>query len=321
MDYSKITKQFWPRRGRFQKRWTSRLRAHPPYVSRPLYEKIREVLEEYFFQTTEKVKQWSEKGFGKRILGKVKGRPEDEKISIDKIGEEILERLLKKHKLPALVFSEHGILGNKKPEIFGALDPFDGSKLFQMGFEHMWYTALSFYRMDGKPISCGIADILNSKYYLNASTENYLISLKDYRQQRIFASERKSFDENSVLASYLMSSEYSPKFIEFFGDFIKGMAPKALLYPNGGSCIYAYLASGKVDAYVMFDEPRCEIDPGFPIAKAGGCEIVTVEKDGSFQDYEFIPGKQFQRVPLLVAAATPELRDQLINHYVNSINK
>ena len=87
------------------------------------------------------------------------------------------------------------------------------------------------------------------------------------------------------------------------------------------SCIYAYLASGKVDAYVMFDEPRCEIDPGFPIAKAGGCEIVTVEKDGSFQDYEFIPGKQFQRVPLLIAAATPELRDQLINYYVNSINK
>jgi len=277
-----------------------------PNISEVLYRKIRKVLGEYFSQTTDKVRRWQEKGFGKRVLGKVQGRPEDEKISIDRIGEEILEKLLKKYKLPALVFSEHGVLGNRKPEIFGALDPFDGSKLFQRGFEHMWYSALSFYGLDGKPITCGIADILNRKYYLNNSQENYVISLTDSHQERIFSSQRKSLlDENSTLASYLMSSEYSPKFIEYFGDLIKDMAPKALLYPNGGSCIYAYLASGRVDAYVMFNEPRSEIDPGFPIAKAAGCQVVTVKKDGSFQDYEFIPGRQAHKVDLLIAAATP----------------
>ena len=278
-------------------------------------------MEEYFIQTVAKVKKYSAKGFGKRILGKVKGRPEDEKILIDRIGEEILEKLLERYKLSALVFSEHGVLGNRKPEIFGALDPFDGSKLFQRGFEHMWYTVLSFYQLDGIPISCGIADILNEKVYLNASEENYLLSMRDGKRERIFPSLRERREENLVLASYLMSSEYSTQFMKFYGDFIETMNPKALLYPNGGSCIYAYLAAEKVDAYVMFGEPRSEIDPGFPIAKTAGCEVVSVEKDGSFQNYEFIPGRQSERVHLLIATRNLELRDQLITHYRDKLNK
>src|SRR3989344_8043961 len=188
-----------------------------------LSKKTKRVLEEYFIQTTQKVRKYAERGFGKRVLGKVKGRPEDEKISIDRIGEEILKKLLKKHELPALVFSEHGVLGNRKPEIFGALDPFDGSKLFQRGFEHMWYTVLSFYQLDGIPISCGIADILNEKVYLNASEENYLLSMRDGKRERIFPSLRERREENLVLASYLMSSEYSTQFMKFYGDFIETM--------------------------------------------------------------------------------------------------
>jgi len=290
-------------------------------VSSLLLKKSGIVLEEYFIQTIQKVRKYSERGFGKRVLGKVKGRPEDEKISIDRIGEEILKKLLKKHELPALVFSEHGVLGNRKPEIFGALDPFDGSKLFQRGFELMWYTVLSFYQLDGIPISCGIADILNEKVYLNTSKENYLVSFRDGNKKRIFPPSEKKREENLTIASYLMSSEYSPQFMKFYGDFVEKMNPKALLYPNGGSCIYAYLAAGKVDAYVMFGEPRSEIDPGFPIAKAAGCKVVSVEKDGSFQNYEFIPGKQSERVHLLIVARNAELRDQLIAHYKNKLNK
>lgn len=161
------------------------------YISKSLSTKIEKVLKDYLFQTTEKVRQRAEKGYGKRVIGKVRGRPEDEEISIDKVGEDILERLLEKYKLPVLVFFEHRVLGKRKPEFFGALDPFDGSKLFQRGFEHMWYTALSFYRIDGEPIATGIADILNEKFYLNLSKENYLFSLKDGQKTRIFPLREK----------------------------------------------------------------------------------------------------------------------------------
>jgi len=72
---------------------------------------------------------------------------------------------------------------------------------------------------------------------------------------------------------------------------------------------------------VMFDEPRSEIDPGFPMAKKAGCSIVSVNSDGSYRDYQFIPGKQHDKVDLFIAAATPELRDQLINYYVKEYGK
>jgi fructose-1,6-bisphosphatase/inositol monophosphatase family enzyme len=283
-----------------------------------LYQRAKMVLQEYLIQTTKAVKERAERGFGKRVIGKVKNRPEDEKISIDEVGEIILEKLLKKYNLPASVFTEHKNIIHKSPEIFGALDPFDGSKLFKKGFEHLWYTALSFYDKNSQPIACGIADILNEKLYLTSSKENYLVPLKNGKKIRIFPSRKKRADENLTLASYVMSSEYSPKLIEFFGDFIKNMSPKAMLYPNGGNCIYAYLASGKVDAYIMFNEPRSEIDAGYPIAKFAGCQIVSVNPDGTYENYEFIPGRQHQKVKLLIAACTPQLRDELIKHYLKN---
>ncbi len=143
-----------------------------------------------------------------------------------------------------------------------------------------------------------------------------MLDLNTNQKKKIFPSSRKKITEPIVLASYVMSSQYSTKFIEFFGDLIKNLHPKALLYPQGGSFIYAYLAAGLVDVYVMFNEPRSEIDPGFPIAKTADCSVVMVDSDGNYQDYEFIPGRQHDKIPLLIAAVAPELRDELIKHYV-----
>ena len=280
-------------------------------------QKIKKLLFEYLTETTKEVRKKAAIGEGRQILGEVINRPEDIDIGIDKVGEEILEKLLKKYKIGATIFSEPEARDIKNGDhLYGSIDPFDGSVLFLRGFEHNWYTALSFYDKERRPIATGIADILNQKFYINTSNENHLIDMNSGQKKKILPSLRKKLTEPIVLASYLMSSQYSEKFLDFFGDLIKKMHPKALLYPQGGSFIYAFLASGLVDAYVMFNEPRSEIDPGFPIAKAAGCSVVSVDSDGRYRDYEFIPGKQHDKVNLLIAAATPELRDELIKHYV-----
>jgi fructose-1,6-bisphosphatase/inositol monophosphatase family enzyme len=282
-----------------------------------LKQKIKNLLIEYLTETTKEVREKAARGEGRQILGEVINRPEDIDIGIDKVGEEILKQLLKKYDIKATIFSEPEARDIKNGDhLYGSVDPFDGSVLFLRGFEQNWYTALSFYDKERKPIATGIADILNERFYINESEDNYLIDLKSSQKKKISPSQRKSLKEPIVLASYLMSSQYSQKFLDFFGDLIKGLHPKALFYPQGGSFIYAYLASGLVDAYIMFGEPRSEIDPGFPIAKAAGCQVVSVDSDGSYQDYEFIPGKQHDKVDLLIATATPELRDELIKHYV-----
>lgn len=280
-------------------------------------EKIRKLLIEYLTETTEEVKKIANQGKGRQILGETINRPEDLEIGIDRIGEDILEKLLKKTGIKATIFSEPENRDIKNGgEIYGSVDPFDGSMLYLRGFEHSWYTALSFFDKKREPLCCGIADIVNEKYYITDEDGNYLVSMDTKEKNKIKPTERKKLTEPIVLASYIMSSQYSSKFLDIFGDLIRNMHPKGLFYPHGGSYIYAFLASGLIDAYVMFNEPRSEIDPGFPIAKKAGCQVVSVDSDGNYQDYQFIPGRQHDKVDLLIATSTPELRDKLINHYV-----
>lgn len=284
-------------------------------------EKIEELLIEYLTETTKKVMEKASNGQGRKILGEVINRPEDIDIEIDKVGEEILEKLLKKYKIGATIFSEPEARDIKNGDhLYGSIDPFDGSVLFLRGLKQNWYTVLSFYNKEKKPICTGISDILNGKFYIS-NNKNYLLDINKNRKEKIARSNKKRLTEPIVLASYLMSSQYSKKFLDIFGELIKNLHPKALFYPQGGSFIYAFLASGLVDAYVIFDEPRSEIDPGFPIAKKAGCEIVTVDSDGSYRDYEFLPGRQHDKVDLLIAAATPQLRDELIKYYVKKYEK
>jgi len=287
-------------------------------------QKIKNLLIDYLTETTKEVNKRAVVGQGREILGPVINRPEDIEIGIDRVGEEVLEKLLKKYELNATVFSEpdgRDIKVGGEPEFFGSIDPFDGSVLYLRGFEHNWYTVLSFFDKEKNPICCGVSDILNEKFYISDDSGNYVLDLKTGKKSKIIPSQKRKLTEPIVLASYLMSSQYSTKFLEIFGDLIGNMHSKALVYPQGGSFIYAFLASGLVDAYVMFNEPRSEIDPGFMIAKKAGCSVVTIDVDGSYKDYEFVPGRQHDKVDLLIASSTPELRDELINYYIKKYNE
>jgi len=281
--------------------------------------KIKSLLLDYLTEITKEVRKVAFSGKGKEILGDVINRPEDVEIGIDRVGEEVLKNLLKKYKIKATVYSEpdgRDIKTGKNSEVYGSIDPFDGSVLYLRGFEHNWYSVLSFFDMKRKPICGGVADILNEKLFISDGNKNYVFDFKTGKKKAISPSKGKSLTEPIVLASYVMSSQYSTKFLDIFGDLLKNMHSKSLLYPQGGSFIYAFLAAGLVDAYVMFDEPRSEIDPGFLIAKKAGCPVVTIDVDGSYKDYEFLPGRQHDKVDLLIAASTPQLRDKLIKYYI-----
>lgn len=235
-------------------------------------QRLRNLLVEYLAETTQKVKEIASRGKGRKILGETINRPEDLEIGIDRIGEDILEELLKKHGIKATIFSEpEGRDIKNGGDIYGSVDPFDGSMLYLRGFEHNWYTALSFFDKEKRPLCCGIADIVNDKYYITEEDGNYLVSMSAGNKKKVKPATRKRISEPIVLSSYIMSSQYSPKFLDIFGDLVKNMHPKGLFYPHGGSYIYAFLAAGLIDAYIMFNEPRSEIDPGFSMAKKAGC--------------------------------------------------
>lgn len=283
-------------------------------------QKLNRILLKYLAETVKTVRAMSRAGEGKEILGGIPGRPEDLELRVDRVGEEIIQKLLRENEVQAEIFSEseNGSVkvGKGEAELSISVDPFDNTILFFTGFRHAWYTAITFYDKGRKPICAGIADILDEKAWIFDGKITFLLDMVTRAQRPVSPHPHKLAKGPISLATYLMSSQYSVKFLHTFGDFIKTMDPKALLYPFGGSHIYGYLADGRVDAYVMFDEPRSEIDPSFAIAKSVGCDIGEVDAEGNWKEYEFVPGKQYEKVNFFIAACTKELREDIIRYYM-----
>lgn len=149
-------------------------------------------------------------------------------------------------------------------------------------------------------------------------------------RRKIMRSERTTLtDRESTLASFLGENEYSLEFFRDFKTLVKNMHRKGYLYPGGGAFIYGLLASGAIDAYVMRNEPLSEIIPGLPLALAAGCTVVAVNEDGTYQEFKFNPNALKENhklysegsVPLFIAAATPEIRDEIIKSYMDEKGK
>lgn len=268
------------------------------------------------------------RGENKAVLASVPGRPEDEQLAIDAIGEHILTGLIRDNVLPALVLGEHNTydLSSGNPQIVIATDSFDNTSQYKRGLDTSPYTVIGGYYPDGTPLACAIGDIKDKKAYVSIGGNNFLLDLETGETKEIIRSQRTTIkDDNFTLASYLGSNEYSLKFILNFANLIDNKTPKGVLYAGGGSFIYGLLATGAVDAYVMFDEPYSEIIPGLPIALAAGCTVVSVNPDGSYQDFRLTPDiwknpdvYHKGEVPLFITACTPELRDEIIRYYLEA---
>ena len=86
------------------------------------------------------------------------------------------------------------------------------------------------------------------------------------------------------------------------------------IWPNGGSCIYPLIGSGIIHAYIMFDEPRNEIDAGLGFAQRAKFPVKQIDQNGIVSDYLTEPDKRFERVPCLIAACNNDLLNDLISY-------
>ena len=299
-----------------------------------LIEEAGRVLLSYAQKAIHPLRDMVRKGEGKQVLGSVPGRPEDEQLQIDAAGEHLLTNIIREEKIsPAFVFGEHNDypLGNGASRLFFAIDSFDNTSQYKRGLDTPPYTVVGAYDKDGNQLGAVIGDIKDRKAYMNINGENFLLDLEGGERKKITKSERTTIkDAEITIATYLGSNEYSREFLRFFGPMIEGMAPKGVLYGGGGSYIYGLMASGAVDAYVMFNEPYSEIFTGLPIALAAGCTAVGVNLEtGQIEELKFEPEKikanpeiyKNGTVPLYIAAATPEIRDEIIRYYLEAKNE
>lgn len=289
-----------------------------------LISKTYPVLLDYLVTAVSALREPVRKQTRARIIKSPQGRIEDDQIEIDSLGDALLQEALQKHLLRALVYSEISAYGSTDPEIYGVIDPFDNSSEHRKRLDTPPYTVLSFYDLKGSPLVAGVGDPLRNRLFINRGNQNYLIDLQTGEEEMIFPSSVKRIDDDRfVLATYDCAKRYFTPFKDHFTQLIEGMSQKGRKYSHGGAFVYAYLASGAVSAYVMFDEPRSEIDPGLPLALAAGCTVVSVNPDGTFENYRFVPGRQRieDEIPFFIAACTPQIRDEIIGYYLNSLKQ
>ena len=183
-------------------------------------EKLNHILLGYLTQTVKAVRAMSKAGEGKEILGGIPGRPEDLEIRVDRVGDEIIKKLLLKNGVKAEIFSEseNGSIktGKGKADLYVSIDPFDNTILFFTGFRHTWYTVLSFFDRERNFLCGGIGDILNEKAHISDGKTTFVLGLHDGTKIPVSPSSRKTLQEPLVLASYIMSSQYSLKFFDVF---------------------------------------------------------------------------------------------------------
>ncbi|PZC48188.1 MAG: fructose-1,6-bisphosphatase [Chloroflexi bacterium] len=257
---------------------------------------------------------------GREVLGAVAGRPEQEdvEIGIDRVCDDLLEAWCRRSGLSFDIHSEHGLrrVDGTGERYLIATDPFDGSGLFSRGLPAEWWSVLSIYTADLTPVAGGAVDIIRRQLYLADENNVTVTPLDGGSPQRIQPPSKTALDDSAVIAAFLMEPSYFATWAKEGSALLTTLIqkhPGARIWPNGGSCIYPWLAQGKVHAYVMFNEPRSEVDPGLAFASAAGYPVVSVLPDGSFEAYRFEPGKTAGRVPLLVAACTEDMARSVID--------
>jgi fructose-1,6-bisphosphatase/inositol monophosphatase family enzyme len=269
-------------------------------------------------------------------LGGVVGRPasEDEEIALDRLCDNLLERACRAANLRVAIHSEHGArnVGRGTPRYVIATDPFDGSGLFRRGIPAEWWSVLSVY--DGytlKPLAAGAVDVLRGELYLAGPEGATVQAVEGGRPKRVKPSGKTALDNETVIAAYLMDPSYISAWMAQGKGLMDAMLrefPVARIWPNGGSCAYPWLARGTVHVYLMFGEPRSEVDPGLAFARLAGFPVYGVDLTrsdltpspfptreggltGRLAEYAFEPGKGSGRVPCLLAACTGEMAEDV----------
>lgn len=296
--------------------------------NREIVQRTTDVLTEYGEESLKVMRPLIRKGMAKEVLGFVRNRPGEQMHLIDSVGEHLLANIARAHNLPSRVIGEQNTYytaENQEPAVDITNDSLDNTSPYIRGLDINPYTvAGAFDHKTGNPIGGVIVDIERNRIYRSSKKQNTVKDVETGEIKPLQISKRKDIgDPNITIASFISEKEYFEPFARNFGPMMEAFDRKGFLYPGGGSFIYALLASGAVDAYVMVGEPRSEIDPGLPFLLNGGGKAVSVDPEtGEKSPYKFDPEQTAAgSVPLFIAYAQEEIADQIVKLYLQGKNE
>jgi len=279
-------------------------------------ESISKATEKFINTLPVKVMDLYSRNVGSEIIGPVQGRPvtEDLQILVDQECDNLFKSIISQTGLRFDIYSEHGyhqVNHDSNPDYIAVIDPFDGSALFRQGILAEWWSVFTIYNTTFKPILSRAIDILRNESYLAEGNKVTMKSMPSNNPQTITPSHKTSINNNLWIASYMMDPSYLKTWYPVTQNLLNKW-PSTKIWPNGGSCIYPWISRGILDAYLMINEPRSEIDPALGFAHASGYPVYELKSKNQFTKYEFNPKRKSERTTVLLACCTPELADEII---------
>src|SRR3989344_5747328 len=153
-------------------------------------------------------------GGGKQELGAVPGRPEEQQLLIDAVGQERLTNTIRENDCPARVLGEHNeisLSNGRESYVFFAQDPFDNTSQHKRDLPTSVFSVVSAYHKDGTPIGGVVIDIKAKKAYMNINGKSTLVTydlveedcekttekktgVKVVKKEEVARSQRKTLD-------------------------------------------------------------------------------------------------------------------------------
>jgi fructose-1,6-bisphosphatase/inositol monophosphatase family enzyme len=294
----------------------------------PAIERLGAAIDGYLRQLALEVPGLGREGGGRDVLGPVAGRDEreDVEIGLDRYSEDLLQRWLEGAGADVELYSEHSrrrIGGDGPAPHLITCDPFDGSGHFMRGLPAEWWSVLTVWeRADGElvPVMGGAVDINRRELYKAGGSVVTVAGLDSGEETEVHPSDATFLSDDSIIAAYLMSPQYLKAWTNRSArllDRMEKMFPRARLWTDGGACSYPWLARGLTHAYIMYDEPRSEIDPGLGFAAASGLGVYSVSENGDLRQYRFEPERSAGRVPWLIVACTEALARDIVRAVID----
>lgn len=291
--------------------------------------RARDVLTEYATLSHEKIRPLIRAGEARQAIDFVRNRPGETQHLIDLVGENLLANLIRTHDLPSRLIGENNtIVPIEGSEILVdfAIDPLDNTNPLVKDLVDIlpWSVVGAYNHKTKRPIGAVAVDIVGNRIYRAANGKVTVMDTETDIVRNLSISQRTDLsDFNVTIASFIGEKDYSLPFFDLFRPMIEEMDRKGYLHPGGGAFIYALMAAGAVDAYIMLNEPRSEVDPGLPLLLAGGGKAVSVDPEtGTKTPYKFDPDLTSSgTVPLFLAYAQEPMADRIIELYLEGKRK
>ena len=197
---------------------------------------------------------------------------------------------------------------------YAVADPFDGSFLFKHGLPDFWYSSLSFFDAELRPLCCAVGDgVQRNIAYANESGA-YIARLegdnlvhrfkldKSYRE--LMGRKERTGLEGSAIESYaLKPKKFLMPLVDQFRDLL---LPFKFFLPNGGPYGFADVAEGKMDVYFAPRQPYVDIFSGLMIAEKG--ETIVTDFDGN----AVRPGSDVETLWDVLCSSNQTLHDKML---------